>query len=1129
MKPIKLKNSKEIEITSILSDYVSKNYGQDNLNQNLQQYFSDFNRNRNVISNNKNEQNTIQDLITILQITTKYFNQLVAIKSKNIFGPQPNSCQISFTWTDTITGNLWGSYNINFEYYNILFNIASLYFYLGYQKSISPKVDKILRKEAIKDYKHSLYLFNIIKQEAINKIEQRELPYDLYPGYCDYWATLCIVYGQIEIEKIAEETSPKEFALRGKLLMGISENFNKAYFLSNGEQAKMGENDSFRNYLINRHFYYKSLVYKKLHELSMKKFDEKGLGYGEALVYQQLAVNQLDECKKTINNCEGLVEIDKFNDFYNKEKNLEAKIKDLNYRIYHQYTPEPNTIKLETKILMVPLPIDNLYIKENESKFRDDNKIYCEDLDLLIPSEIKPMLENFKSQMNNFMQQYLNKYENEDSIKKFLDKFYLPQKLLIKPINADNPYSSEIPPELLEKINEIQQLGGTSYLNNLMSTILSKSNDLIDSLNKILSDIKKEEKEDNYYRKNIGDQWVINPSNTLNMNYIQTIEDNIAKINQARECDIKENKQLIENIDNFSEFNLPKNQIEQKLIQLSNSNGEMTSEEKKLRDEILKLYSLGNKSSKIINPILKDIKCGGLANPLFSEVAMNRMTEKSVFEITKEKYLKQLEPLEGISNEIKNQMNIINDLIPKSENSLFPKSEDNGVFQYLEKLEQNANNFLEEVQKLKSGENYYNELEANINNMIKTINDWLDHRKEEKKMILETFKGRIKKFDPSQVDNPFDNLNNNNSDYCNSNKKNDYFNQNSNYNQNQNYNQNNQNQNINYEQNQNFNQNYQNNQNYNRNDSNFVPNQNYSQEQNYPNFNQNNNQSQNYNRNDSNFNQNQNYSQKQNYNANFNQNYNRNDSNFSQNQNNVQTQNYPNFNQNDNQSQNYNRNDSNFNQNQNYSQEQNYNADFNQNNSQNQNYNRNDSNFRQNQNYTQNQNYSQNFNNNPNQNYYQNSNQYQNNQNYGQSSNQNYSRNDSQNQIYSQNQNNFQNKGYMNNNEQNYNQNKNVNMQEDNSGGYSCNSMNINNNDNPPSQGTNLYNCFNGHFDVKDDNNNNKNNQIPLGFNQSNSFDDHFNPNSPPNMNNFNSNKVNSFEQSNNNNPSYNDNTPYNF
>ena len=826
MKPIKLKTSKEMNLNSIFVDYVTKNYGQQSITDKLQYYFSDFNQNRNVISHNKDNLYKIKDLILTLEITTKYFNQLIAIKSKMVFGSQPQCCNINFSWTDTITDNLWASNNINFEYYNVLFNIASLYFHLGYQKSLSPKVDKELRKEAIKDYKYSLYLFNIIKDEAKKKIEHRELPYDLYPAHCEYCATLCIIYGQIEIVKIAEETSPNEYILRGKLLMGIAENYNKAYLLSNGEPTKNGGKVSFRNYLLNRYFYYKSLVYKKLAEILTKKFDDTGLGYGEALVYQRLNMQELTECQKTVNYCEGLVEVEKFNNVFNNEKKILEKMEDLNHRIYHQFTPDPKTIKLESKILMVPLIIENLYIGENKLKFKDDPIINCEDLNLLTPNEIKPMLDRYKSQMTNFIQQYLSNYENENTIKSFIEKLNLPQKLIIKPIDTKNPKSVEIPSRILDKISQIKQLGGSFYLNDSMKKILSKSNELLENLNLILKDIKNEENEDNYYRQKLGDQWVINPSNSLNMNYIQNVNNYIAKINQSREYDIQENNQLNENIKRYDELNLTKNQIEQKIILLGQVNVQMTSEEKKIRDEIVKLYSLGDKSYNIINPILNEIKTGSAVIPFFAEVLINRMTEKSVFEVSKEKYLKRLEPMKDLNNEIKNQMKTINDLIPSiSENIIFPKGNDNPVSKYFDSLEQNANDFLDTIQKLKKAENYYMDLENNINKLIKAIKDWLEKRKEEKKMLLGTMRGNIAKYDPNKVVNPFDNGNgNNNVDYYNANNMNNNYNPNFNQ-QNFPVNQNNAN-GYGYN-NQNNNYYHQNNNYYNQNQNQIPPNNEY--------------------------------------------------------------------------------------------------------------------------------------------------------------------------------------------------------------------------------------------------------------------------------------------------------------
>ena len=1166
MKPIKLKISVDINLNSKISDILSNKYGQQSMTPNLENYFSDFSKYRSAVSHFKEEEKTIKDLKTAIELTTKYINQLIAIKSRMIFGSQHQPCNIEFSWTDTLTNNNCTSSNINFEYYNVLFNLASLYFCSGYQKTISPNIDKALRKEAIKDFKYSLYLFNIIKAEVVNKISLAEMPSDLTPPYIDYCSTLCIIYGQIEIVKIAEETNPKEFNLRSKLLMGISENFNKAFNLSNEEPINSAGNDAFKNYLINRHYYYKSQAYKKLSEGSMNNFDTKGLGYGEALVYQMLSVMQLNECQNNINLCEGLIDINKFNEMFENEKKLEDSMLDLNKRIYHQYTPATDTLKLETKILMNALPIENLYIGENQIKIMDDANIYCEDLESLVPHDIKQMFDNYKIKINSFMEQYLTKYETDISIKRFIQSLNLPPKLTSKPIDVKNP-------NFWKKISEIQNLGGTVYLSNLMKQLLGKSNDLIEYLNTILSKITNEEKEDNFYRQKLGQQWTLTPSNTSNSNYIQTIKDYINQINKTREFDIKDNNLLAESIKKFEELNLPKEQLEEKIVQSQNKI-QITSDEKRIREEIVKLYELGDKSYDITNPILKEIKSGSEALYLFSEVASNRMNEEQVFEETKQKYLKIMEPIEGISNQAKEQINKIRELCPNiNENDYFPMENNNNnadESKYFANLENLIDEYMETIKKIKKFENIYKEIENNMSNLLKDINSWLDKRKNEQKTVLSSIRGEIPKYDPNIMENPFENNNNPNSDYQNSNNKNDYLNSNSNNldnfikeeknnefpdineindiseEKNHQNNNNNQNNNLNNYQNNNFN----NNQNYNP-----INNQNYKNENNNQLNNQNYNQ--NYN---NNYNPNYNQNNSQNYNQNNSQNYNQN-SNINNNQNNTQNYNSNNNNIYQNNSQNYSKNfNSNLNDNQNKN--QNYNSNYNQNSfgnnqgynkNNNQNYNLNNNNYNQspNQNFNSNQNNKQNLGFNQE---YKNQNYNNNNQTYSQ--NQNYNNNIpayNQSQNYNQNYNQIPNQYSDKNNNQWTNQNINTNYTQNqnftqNSGIYdfgnnqnNSNNYNTQNSNNQNNEGLSGYsskdfsndNSSSIFYQNNNSNNNQSNNEYnmnnpPPGFQTSYSSEVHYNPNQEQNMNSFSSGTGNIFNQHSYSGQIYNNNTPYN-
>ena len=46
---------------------------------------------------------------------------------------------------------------------------------------------------------------------------------------------------------------------------------------------------------------------------------------------------------------------------------------------------------------------DDLYIRENNQKIKTDEKIYCPDLELLVPKQVKGMISNYKSKMNEFI------------------------------------------------------------------------------------------------------------------------------------------------------------------------------------------------------------------------------------------------------------------------------------------------------------------------------------------------------------------------------------------------------------------------------------------------------------------------------------------------------------------------------------------------------------------------------------------------------------------------------------------------------------------------------------------------------------------------------------------------------
>ena len=130
-----------------------------------------------------------------------------------------------------------------------------------------------------------------------------------------------------------------------------------------------------------------------------------------------------------------------------------------------------------------------------------------------------------------------------------------------------------------------------------------------------------------------------------------------------------------------------------------------------------------------------------------------------------------------------------------SDNITFPRAKENPVAKYISNIENNCDSFNKNKEKLKKAENYYIELENNIEKLIRSVRGWIGQRKEEKKMCLGTVKGNIKPYNPYEVKNPFENKNISKSDYYSSNPQ--VINQINNNIQQNNYNTPNQNQNEN--------------------------------------------------------------------------------------------------------------------------------------------------------------------------------------------------------------------------------------------------------------------------------------------------------------------------------------------
>ena len=740
----KTKKTKAIDMDSKLKEYVIKNYDNESLTEKVKAYFAELTQNRNVISQMGELVDSIDQLKQNINIITSYINQIMAIKQKMTFGTEKYSCKIEFTWSDTIRGSTMKSFNIWFEIFNTLFNLATSYYCLG--KAVGKaSSEKNGHKEASIYFKKAIYLYNVIKEEAITKIVEKEMPFDLYPAHMDYCITLCNIEGQLEIYKIAKETSPNEFSLHAKLLCEVSQLYGKAKSLSEGPQTKKGTSDFIKEFFGNRVNFYKALMCKDLRDGGKKKFDQTGLGYGEMLVYQGLYVQSLIECQKTNNKCGKLVNVEEFDKELDQEKTAGQEMVDLNTRIYHQAVPNVEELVFDKKNMMGMTLPDDLYIRENAEKAKKDEKIFCQDLELLVPKEVKGMIDNYKGKMNEFIGKNLDQYENEGTINNFVQNLFLPKKLTLRPgENIENDTPSEFPPQLWQKIERVQQIGGTMALNGIMQGIMNKSHFLVNECENLLRSLEAEDRDDTMMRQKFGNKWIREPSQKLNFKLVQGAQQYISSLNKTKQFDQQENNEIMDNAHYFEQLSLPREQLVGKIPRREELQEKELPEEKEVRDEILKLYELGDKCMSIIKPIFSDLNDDSVIVGHFIEVLAKKTTEQAIYERFKEIYEAKFTDLKTLSEQVKQQKEVVNKVVQKNSEKIRNKPQptiNNEAMNYFRMLDQYANMFMTKYEKLKKGDKYYNNLYEKVSNLCKLGNDWMIKRSDEKNAILSTIGG----------------------------------------------------------------------------------------------------------------------------------------------------------------------------------------------------------------------------------------------------------------------------------------------------------------------------------------------------------------------------------------------------
>ena len=720
MIPNKLKDAKPLDLISTIKAYIMKNYDASSFDQKVETFLSEVQQNRNVVSTMATITQNLDTLKTNKEILLQYLNQLNTIKGKMTFGQENFCVQIEFQWKDIFKNKSYSSYSINFEYYNVMFNLAMIYCIMGILITNECGDDEERLKESVKYFRYASGLFDTIKNDASNGIPAKELPPDLGYSYMSYCSYICTAFGQINLVKVAMKKKTN-FDLQSQLLKGIVEMLNSAYLLSN-ESLKKNLDDNTKLIVYNRKNYYEALCYSKLRDKALADFDKTGENFGVAVTYQGGIVQCLNKNNtKEQNKIKNLIK-EKDMLFLDKETQRGQEMYEKNQRVYNELIKEIDQMPVvQKKIMCSP---------QMPPEFKTDVENNNE-LDALIPREVKAMISEYKNKMNEFITQNLENNENEDTVTNFLNNLGLPASL--ETILSQ----SSISESLWKKISEVQEKGGSMFLNNSLQTLDNIPNEIDNRINGLLTILMNEENEDKRLRQQYGTKWNRRESSDLNGNYVATLNSYRNKLGQARQCDQQTKSGITDNYKYFEYLMMSKEQLDNKIPHKVDQNViKNCPEAVDLRKELDNLENLKNRAMEIINQLFNSLNDDNVA-PQFIQVLSKKTTENAVFDQNKAKYMTSFNELQNISSQINALKPVIqqkNEIFLKVKSEKFKPDMENENF--FKNLDNYCQLFRQKEIQLQQALNFYKTFNGKLDELNRNVTDFLMARDIDKNQLI---------------------------------------------------------------------------------------------------------------------------------------------------------------------------------------------------------------------------------------------------------------------------------------------------------------------------------------------------------------------------------------------------------
>ncbi|XP_059160822.1 programmed cell death 6-interacting protein-like isoform X2 [Physella acuta] len=701
---VQLKKTYEVDLVKPLRTFIQNTYNQaspDDYNQAL----SEFNKLRNAMITKSVDKHE-----SALEVLYRYYDQLAAIENKLPIAE--NQIRVQFKWRDAFDeGSLFsGKRNLAiasgaYEKVCILFNIAALQSQIAAAQNHDNN-DGL--KLTVKLFQQACGIFGHLKDIVLSHVQQDPTP-DLSPDTLSALSALMLAQAQESIYRKATQDKMKE-AMIAKLSYQTSELYSDAMKLMQlGSIRDLWPKDWLPTVVM------KQAAFHAMAEYYQSCVAQQSKSYGEEIARLQHAQELLNASQSrggtTFSFKQELAKV---------QRALETATKDNNF-IYHDKIPDLKSLQ----------PIGKAVVAKAAPVSQPMSAKFTDLFEKIVPLPVHEALTAFENRKSQIVSMEAGRLRNATELmNSVLASLNLPAAL-------EDLSGERVPHSLLEKAQQIQELGGLTKLDQLMSDLpdlLTRNREILQESIKALDD---EEKSDQQLREQFKERWSRTPSASLTKPMREEAMKYKSILDTAIQADHIVKGKYDAHKNAIFLLSKPKGELEAALPAASAAASLQNSPVVKHLRELLEQVNTIKAERDVIESEIKDAKFD-ISSKFFAALATEGMINEESISLSE--LDRTYTPLrEQVSDSIHRQEILLSQIQNSNTEFSQAKTSNQSAAQretLLKDLAAGFDSFMELKGNLEEGTQFYNDLTPLLVRLQTKINDFCFARKTEKDELM---------------------------------------------------------------------------------------------------------------------------------------------------------------------------------------------------------------------------------------------------------------------------------------------------------------------------------------------------------------------------------------------------------